>query len=329
MIETERSVVVMGAGLMGVGIALVFAQAGHPVTLVDTDPACRDRALLRLRDELAGLVGHGLLHDGDAQPIADRVRVRATVERAWPETAPPLLVIEAVSENLPLKRRLLADLDRRCPRRTLLATNTSGLRITAIAADMEHPERLCGMHFWNPPHLIPLVEVVRGEATGDQTLARAVALLTAAGKRPVVVRKDVPGFLGNRLLHALQREAMSLVASGVADAADVDLVVTHGFGRRLAAVGPLAVCDLAGLDLVLDVDTYLLPDLDSLAGALSPVEGTGRPGRPGGEDGQRLSHLVGRHDAGGGRAPGRRPRPSPQAGPRRLTGPVPRAYMPR
>lgn len=238
--DAEQAVVVVGAGLMGVGIALVFAQAGHPVTLVDTDPACRERALPRLRDELAELVGYGVLSAGDTRLIAGRVSVQATVETAWPEESPPLLAIEAVSESLPLKRRLLADLDRRCPRRTLLATNTSGLSVTAIAGEMKHPERLCGMHFWNPPHLIPLVEVVRGDATAEQTLVDAVALL-----------------------HALQREAMSLVASGVASAADVDLVVTHGFGRRLAAVWPLAVCDLAGLDLVLDVDTYLLPDLDA------------------------------------------------------------------
>jgi 3-hydroxybutyryl-CoA dehydrogenase len=122
---------------------------------------------------------------------------------------------------------------------------------------------MCGLHFWNPPHLIPLVEVVAGKSTSTETLERAASLLRAAGKRPVLVKRDIPGFIGNRLLHALQREAMSLVEQGVASAADIDLVVTQGFGRRLGVVGPLAVCDLAGLDLVLEVDTYLLPCLET------------------------------------------------------------------
>ncbi|GAB4261530.1 MAG: 3-hydroxyacyl-CoA dehydrogenase NAD-binding domain-containing protein [Thermoleophilia bacterium] len=258
-------VVVIGAGLMGVGISQVFALAGHEVRVVEIDAACRARAVPRLTEQLETLVEHGLVDARGAAAAIERVSLTDDLGAAVDpgEGQPPLLVIEAVSENLALKRRLFAAVDRRTPPSTLLCSNTSGLSITAIAAETSRPERVCGAHFWNPPHLIPLVEVVKGEGTAESTLRATSALLRAAGKVPVVVRRDIPGFIGNRLLHALQREAMSLVANGVASAEDVDLVVTQGFGRRLGVIGPLAVCDLAGLDLVLEVDNYLLRDLES------------------------------------------------------------------
>ena len=272
--EALGTVVVVGAGLMGVGIAVVFSLTGHNVTLIETSADSRRLALARLRQALDVEVEHRLIDVRAADDAAARVRCGADLRAACVPVAAgraeaadcgsdtPTLVIEAIPEDLLLKKRLFADLDRWLPPSTLLCTNTSGLSISAIADSLTHPARVCGMHFWNPPHLIPLVEVVRGAETSDATLRRAHALLTAAGKTPVIVRKDVPGFVGNRLQHALQREAMSLVAHGIADAEDIDLVVTQGFGRRLGVVGPLAICDLAGLDLVLDVDRYLLRDLE-------------------------------------------------------------------
>lgn len=259
---------------MGVGIAQTFAAAGHPVLIVDTDRPCLAAVDSRLEAQLALLVKHDLTTATEARATAARVETRDTLEAALEEgvaaaarhaaasATPPLVVVEAVSEDLATKQRLFQRLDEATPPSALLWTNTSGLSITAIARDLLHPERVCGAHFWNPPHLIPLVEVVRGERTADETLEHTAALLAAVGKTPVLVRRDIPGFVGNRLLHALQREAMALVSSGVASAADVDLVVTQGFGRRLGVVGPLAVCDLAGLDLVLQVDSYLLQDLE-------------------------------------------------------------------
>lgn len=272
--HTRTQMVVVGAGLMGVGIAQTFAVAGHPVLIVDTDARCLAAVRPRLEAQLALLTAHGLATAADAQAATARVQTRDTLDAALSDAAaairrpegdfasPPLVVIEAVSEDLPVKQHLFSRLDEATPPSALLWTNTSGLSITTIARDLRHPERVCGAHFWNPPHLIPLVEVVRGERTAEETLERSAALLLAVGKTPVVVRKDVPGFVGNRLLHALQREAMALVSSGVASAEDVDLVVTQGFGRRLGVVGPLAVCDLAGLDLILQVDSYLLQDLE-------------------------------------------------------------------
>jgi 3-hydroxybutyryl-CoA dehydrogenase len=272
--EAADMVVVVGAGLMGVGIAVVFSLAGHRVALIESDPDRLGLALPRVRQALDAEARHKLIDPSEAKAAADRVQcgndlrsacvpVAAGSSEAVDDASPvPTLVIEAIPEDLALKKRLFADLDRWLPPDTILCTNTSGLSISAIAEGLRHPTRVCGMHFWNPPHLIPLVEVIRGAATSDTTVRRACGLLADAGKTPVVVRKDVPGFVGNRLQHALQREAMSLVAHGIADPEDIDLVVTQGFGRRLGVVGPLAICDLAGLDLVLDVDRYLLRDLE-------------------------------------------------------------------
>ncbi|MHB8870352.1 MAG: 3-hydroxyacyl-CoA dehydrogenase family protein [Thermoleophilia bacterium] len=265
-------IVVVGAGLMGVGLAQTFATAGHSVLVVDTDPECLSKVPTRLESQLALLAAHGLTTETDAVATAGRVQTRQSLDAALDEVAVShlpdgsepagLVVIEAISEDLALKQDLFRHLDEVVPSSALLWSNTSGLSITAIARGLRHPERVCGTHFWNPPHLIPLVEVVRGERTAERTLDETAALLSSAGKTPVIVHKDVPGFVGNRLLHALQREAMALVSSGVASAEDVDRVVTQGFGRRLGAVGPLAVCDLAGLDLILQVDSYLLSDLE-------------------------------------------------------------------
>lgn len=250
----------MGAGLMGAGLTVVFGAAGHGVTVVEVDPHCRETLRARVAALTQPLAAAGLMTTQAAATLVQRFSLESELQAAL--EGPVLLAVEAVGEELELKRRVMRQLDAGTPADTLLGTNTSGLSITAIAEGLRHPGRVCGTHFWNPPHLIPLVEVVFGRQTAEQTVARMADLLAAAGKRPVVVRQDLPGFIGNRLLHALQKEAMSLVARGVATAADVDLVVTHGFGRRLGVVGPLAVCDLAGLDLVLEVDAYLLRDLD-------------------------------------------------------------------
>ncbi|MBU2601175.1 MAG: 3-hydroxyacyl-CoA dehydrogenase family protein [Actinobacteria bacterium] len=266
--QQGSTIVVVGAGLMGVGVAQTFAQAGHRVVVTDTDQGRRDEVATRLAAQLDFMVLHDLIGAEAAAGAAGLVATASSiVEALAPATqgrAPyPLMVVEAVNEDLALKQRLFAELDASTPPTTILCSNTSGLSITQIARDTVSPERVCGAHFWNPPHLIPLVEVVYGESTSDSTADLVVSLLEDAGKTPVRVRRDVPGFVGNRLQHALQREAMALVAAGVATAEEVDLVVTQGFGRRLGVVGPLAVCDMCGLDLILQVDSYLLRNLES------------------------------------------------------------------
>jgi 3-hydroxybutyryl-CoA dehydrogenase len=172
-------------------------------------------------------------------------------------------VFESVAEDLDLKQRIFRELERVAPKDAVLASNTSGLQITRIAEGMAHPERAATAHFWNPPHLMPLVEIVKGERTSDATVSALRDLLTHAGKQTVVVLKDVPGQLGNRLQHALFREAFHILQEGVASVEDVDSAVKHGFGLRFPAYGLLEHADMVGLDMMQAIDGYLFPSLSA------------------------------------------------------------------
>lgn len=253
------STAVIGAGLMGHSIALCFARAGVAVALYDPDAGSRASALTRIASSLANL------GDGDeavSQAVA-RVRVVDDLAEA---VAGAGYITEAAPEKLELKQAIFADLERLAEPEAVLASNTSVMPITAIAGELATRDRIVGTHWWNPGHLIPLVEVVRTAATSDATVERTVAVLSGIGKDPVRVQRDIPGFIGNRLQHALWREAISLVEHGVCTAEEVDLVVTSGFGRRLAVLGPLANADLIGTDLTLDIHSQVLYDLESSPG---------------------------------------------------------------
>ena len=166
-------------------------------------------------------------------------------------------VFEAAPEKLPLKQKLFAELESAVAPDTILASNSSAIQSTEIGRHLTHRERVIGTHFWNPPHLVPLVEVIQNEKTSDETVRRTMALLREAGKTPVHVQRDVPGFVGNRLQHAMKREAIALVAAGVCDAETIDTVVKAGFGARTAVLGPMEQTDLVGVDLTLDIAEVL------------------------------------------------------------------------
>src|SRR3954452_2885119 len=172
------------------------------------------------------------------------------------------VVVEAVSEDLAVKHAVLAAVEAVVAPGALIATNTSGLRVTDIAAPLAHPERVVAMHFWNPAHLMPIVEVAGGERTAPARVEEATALVRAIGKVPVVLQREVLGFLGTRMQQAVVREAIALLDAGVASAADIDLAVRTSFGVRFPAIGPLESADLSGLDVIAALHTYLLPDLD-------------------------------------------------------------------
>jgi 3-hydroxybutyryl-CoA dehydrogenase len=250
MAERER-IAIIGAGLMGHGIAQVFAVAGHDVRVYDAHQAALDS----LRERIAAnLVQLGI------EPGAElRVTGHADLGEA---VAQADLVIEAAPERLELKRRIFADLVRLAPSEATLASNTSVIPIGEITAGLDTAERMLGTHWWNPPFLVPLVEVIGTAATDPQRIASVSALLTAVGKTPVHVKKDVAGFVGNRLQHALWREAIAIVAEGIADAETVDTVVKASFGRRLAVLGPIENADLVGTDLTLDIHNVVLKHLD-------------------------------------------------------------------
>jgi 3-hydroxybutyryl-CoA dehydrogenase len=173
------------------------------------------------------------------------------------------VVIEAVFENLELKQEIFQRLDQQCPEHTILASNTSTLLPSKLAAVTRRPDKVLVAHYFNPPFLLPLVELVRHPGTSDETVTTMHALLSKIGKKPAIVQKEVPGFIGNRLQAALLREAFSLVEQGIATPQDVDVVVKNGFGRRYAAAGTFEIFELAGWDLILAAWPYLVPDLES------------------------------------------------------------------
>lgn len=265
-----KRIAVIGAGLMGHGIAQAFAGAGLAVSIHDADPACRAGVPGRIRESLEQL--------GADPAAADRVTPADTLAAA---VADADVVIEAVPEDLELKKRVFAEIEAAAPPSALLASNTSVIPITQIMAGLVHRRRAMGTHWWNPPHQIPLVEVVQAEGTGDAEIEAMMALLAGIGKKPVHVRRDVPGFIGNRLQHAMWREAIALVQAGVCDAATVDEVVKESFGRRLSVLGPLENADLVGTDLTLMVHRYVLHDLDRTPGPLPLLEELVAAGRLG------------------------------------------------
>jgi 3-hydroxybutyryl-CoA dehydrogenase len=200
---------------------------------------------------------------GDDPAVLERISVH---NRLAPAVQGAGFVFEAAPEKLPLKQKIFAELESLTAPDTILASNSSAIPTTEIGRDLKHRNRVVGTHFWNPPHLVPLVEVIQNEKTSDAVVARTIDLLRGAGKSPVHVRRDIPGFVGNRLQHALKREAIALVAAGVCDAETLDTVVKEGFGARMAVLGPLEQSDLVGLDLTLDISEVLVADLNRSAG---------------------------------------------------------------
>ena len=246
-----QRIAILGGGLMGAGIAQIFVGAGHPVAVFEPNEevrnSLRDRTIANL--EMIG---------GDVGAV-DRITVTADMAEA---VGGADFVTEAAPEKLDLKRSIFADLVRLAPRDAILASNTSVIPITRIAQELNTADRIVGTHWWNPPYLVPLVEVVQAAETSDATVAKTMELLRSIGKFPAHVKKDLPGFVANRLQHALWREAIAMVAEGICDAATLDACVKNSFGLRLPVLGPLENADLVGLDLTLDIHTTMIPELD-------------------------------------------------------------------
>ena len=246
---------VVGGGLMGHGIAYLLAGAGHDVGVFEPSTDIRSTLPERLQS-IADLLD-------DDPALLHRITVHDRLAPAVKEVA---FVFEAAPEKLPLKQELFAELESLVAADTILASNSSAIPTTEIGRNLKHRDRVLGTHFWNPPHLVPLVEVIQNEKTSEAVIARTMDLLRAAGKTPVHVRRDIPGFIGNRLQHALKREAIALVAAGVCDAETLDTVVKEGFGARMAVLGPMEQSDLVGLDLTLAISEVLVEHLDRTPG---------------------------------------------------------------
>jgi len=250
MARLER-IAIVGAGLMGNGIAAVFAAHGHEVKLHDPVAAALDAVPDRVKAILQDI--------GEDPGAVSRVSVHDRLEDAVRDAD---LVTEAAPEKLPIKQELFVRLAASTGPECILASNTSVIPIRDIGAKLEDAHRVLGTHWWNPPYLIPLVEVVQAPRTDPKLIGRCMELLKRVGKLPVHVKRDVPGFVANRLQHALWREAIALVESGVCDAETVDLCIKNSFGMRIAALAPLENADLVGLDLTEDIHKVILPDLN-------------------------------------------------------------------
>jgi 3-hydroxybutyryl-CoA dehydrogenase len=253
-------IAVIGAGLMGHGLAQIFALSGRDTALVDLSQELLDTALTNVRANLTLMADKGIVAETDIEPALSRITTCTDMKEAVQGAG---FVIEAVVEKLEVKQKLFKELDAICPPDVILATNTSVISITEIASQSQNRGRIVGTHFWNPPYLIPLVEVIRGEDTDPAVMDATFDLMAEVGKKPVKVMKDVPGFVGNRLQHALWREAISIVENGIADAATVDDVVKNSFGMRLPVLGPLENADLVGLDLTFQIHDYILKHIES------------------------------------------------------------------
>lgn len=265
MAETRfHTATVIGTGMMGPGIAMTLALGGLRTTLLSRRPETAAGGLEKALAQLALLEQHGLATPERAARARLLLAVSAEFESAVRNAG---FVVESAPEDMEFKQDLFARMDALAPPETVLASNTSGMSITAIASRCSRPERVLTTHFWNPPHLMPLVEVVKGERTSDTVAQEVYELLKSCGKQPVLVRKDTPGQLGNRMQMALVREAVNIVQEGIASAEDVDLAAMTGFGLRLPVYGILEHQDMVGIDLGFRVVDYVCKDLNNEPGA--------------------------------------------------------------
>ncbi len=253
-----RTAAVIGTGMMGPGIAGTLALGGVAATILSRSEEHAAQALDRARGQIRLLQDKGLVEAGIAGRAVGLLDASAAFDDAISSAD---IVIESAPENMAFKQDLFARIDSLAKPECVLASNTSGLSITAIASRCTRPERVLTTHFWNPPHLMPLVEVVKGEKTSGEIAEAVRDLLARCGKTPVVVKKDTPGQLGNRLQMALVREAIHIVAEGIADVEDVDIAAKNGFGLRLPVYGIFEHQDIVGLDMGCSIVDYVATDL--------------------------------------------------------------------
>lgn len=256
--KTIKNILICGAGMMGKNIAFVFASnPDFQVTLYDLYPTDVEAGI---RTNTQQLITKEVMTEKE---INDRLsRISFTMDMDSDAVKQADFVIEAVFEDMQVKRDTFANLEKHVSKETIFCTNSSVMSPSEISSELEYRERFAGTHFWNPAHLIPLVEVVKSDATSQETAETIMNVLKSVGKHPVLCKKDVPGFIANRMQHALWREAISIVENGIADAKTVDEAVRYSFGLRLPQLGPMENADMVGTDLTYNIHDYILRDLE-------------------------------------------------------------------
>ncbi len=253
-----KNILIAGGGMMGKNIAFVFTS--NPEFQVAVYDLYQTDVYAGIRTNCAQLLEKGVITEQELGERLSRISFTTDLESDLIKNAD--LVVEAVFEDMAIKQETFAKLEARCRRDTIFCTNSSVMSPSQISAKLEHRERFVGTHFWNPGHLIPLVEVIKSDATSDETATTVMEVLASVGKKPVLCKKDVPGFIANRMQHALWREAISIVEHGIADAKTVDDAVKYSFGLRLPQLGPLENADMVGTDLTYNIHDYILRDLE-------------------------------------------------------------------
>ena len=253
-----KNILIAGGGMMGKNIAFVFtSNPDYQISVYDLYPTDVPGGI---RKNCAQLIEKGVITAEELEKRLERIDFTTDIDSELIKKAD--LVVEAVFEDMKIKRETFAKLEARCRPDTIFCTNTSVMSPSEISAELKYRSRFVGTHFWNPGHLIPLVEVVKSDATSDETAQTVMDVLKGVGKEPVLCKKDVPGFIANRMQHALWREAISIVENGIADAETVDKAVRYSFGLRLPQLGPLTNSDMVGTELTYNIHNYILQFLE-------------------------------------------------------------------
>ncbi len=259
-LEDIKKIGIAGAGTMGSGIAQIFARKGYEVVVTDLKEEILKGSKNLVSIFNSSLIEEGLMEEGEVENIVNNIEYSLD-KKVFSDCD---LIIEAIIEKMDIKQDFWKEVEEIAKTDAIFATNTSGLSINGISEKIQNKTRFIGMHFWNPPHIIPLVELIRGKETSDHTVNLLLELVKKIDKEPVVVKKDAPGFIGNRLQFAVFREALNIVESGIADIEDVDKAMKYGPGFRYPIIGPLETADLGGLDTFYYISSYLFRDLSDI-----------------------------------------------------------------
>ncbi len=299
MATPPSHVAIIGAGSMGTGLAVQFARYGTEATVIDHRQSNLEDARETIAEALSFLQREEML-DADPESITESIDYTLDTAAGVEGTE---LVIETVSEDREIKRKVFETVASAAPEDAVLSSNTSGIPITELGEFVPDPERVVGCHWWNPPYLLPLVEVVRGEETADDIVERTLGYVESVDRDPIVVERDVPGFVWNRIQFAVMRECAHLVEEGVASLEDVERAVRDGYALRTAAVGPFETADLSGVDLFRDVANNLFPHLSTATEAGPAFEDRLAEGKTGVEAGagfheydESLAEAIQRRD---------------------------------
>lgn len=285
LVEEVKTIAVLGTGMMGPGIGLQFARAGFKVSIWGPNAEEVERGKRNLKRNIDDLIREQIVSSSQGDRAHANIQVVSELEEAAGSAD---FVSEAIIENLEIKQEMFARLEMICPNHTVLTSNTSTLLPSSLNRKMKQKDRLLVAHFWNPAHLAPLVEVCGSSDTSSEAIDLTMKLLAHIGNEPVLMKKEVLGFIGNRIMHAMNREALAMVSAGVATAEEIDKAILASFGPRFANLGLLEYLDFCGLDNIGRIQEYLYKDLDTTSGALPVIKDKIARGDLGAKTGQGL-----------------------------------------